>query len=383
MKTGAAIRPEFQLDDGVVYLNHGAYGATPRIVARAQDAWRARFEAQPSQFARDVLPGALRAAAADAAGFVGARGDDVVFVENATAGVNAVLRSLPFEAGDELLTTDHAYPAVRNALAFVAGTTGARVVEAPVPFPLADAGQVVDAVAAAITPRTRLAVVDHVTSPTAVVFPVAALAALCRDRGVPLLIDGAHAPGMLALDIPAIGCDWYVGNAHKWLFAAKGCGLMWVDPARQDAVHPTVISHGFGKGYRAEFDWTGTRDPSAWLAVTDAIAFHRGLGSAALMARNHDLAASAAALLAERWGTETGAPAALIGATAAIAVPDAVAARAGDRFRLRERLWREHAVEAPVYEVAGRLWVRVSAQVYNEPADYERLGAAVDLMGKG
>ena len=248
---GAAIRPEFQLEAGGIFLNNGSYGATPRVVARAQDAWRARLEAQPVRFMKREMPAALRAAAAELAAFVGAEGDDLVFVENVTAAAN------------EILTTSHAYPAVRNVLGYVAGRAGARLVEAPVPYPVADDDAVVAAVAGAITPHTRLAVLDHITSPTAVVFPIARLARLCRDNGVPLLVDGAHGPGMVALDVPAIGCDWYTGNAHKWLFAGKGCGFLWSDPARQDAVHPAVISNNFGTGYLNEFDWIGTRDPSA------------------------------------------------------------------------------------------------------------------------
>ena len=381
MMYGAAIRPEFQLEAGVTFLNNGSYGATPRVVARAQDVWRARMEAQPVRFIKHEMPAALRAAAAELAAFVGAEGDDLVFVENVTAAANAVVRSIAFEAGDEILTTSHAYPAIRNVLGYVAGRAGARLVEAPVPYPVADDDAVVAAVAGAITSRTRFAILDHITSPTAVVFPIARLAALCREKGVPLLVDGAHGPGMVALDVPAIGCDWYTGNAHKWLFAGKGCGFLWSDRARQDAIHPAVISNNFGTGYLNEFDWIGTRDPSAWLAVTDAIAFHRRLGSAALMARNHALAVDAATMLAARWGTVTGAPPSMLGATATIRVPEAVTARFDDAQHLHDRLVDGHAIELPTYATDGHYWLRISAQVYNEAEEYDRLAEAVAGLG--
>ncbi len=389
MAFGASLRSEFLLEDGIAFLNHGSYGATPRVVLAAQDQWRARMERQPVHFMHRVLPGALREAAGVLAAFLGVSGDDLVFVENATAGVNAVLRGATLGPGDEVLTTDHTYPAVRNVLNFVCRQSGATLVEAPVPFPLSGDDQVVASVAAALSPRTCLAVLDHVTSETATVLPIAALSALCRSRGVPVLVDGAHAPGMLDLDIAAVGADWYVGTAHKWLFAPKGCGFLWAAPARQPGLHPPVVSHGLDQGFTAEFDWVGTRDPSAWLTVGDAIAFLNGLGpkgigpnklgAAAVRAHNHDLAAEAATLLSAAWDSEAGAPAAMRGAMATLRLPlsgttpEAAA-------HLHDRLIDEHAIEVPVLARGGCLWVRISAQVYNEIEDYTRLAQAVAKM---
>ena len=378
------MRSEFLLEDGIVFLNHGSYGATPRVVLAAQDAWRARMERQPVHFMSRVLPEALREAAGVLAGFLGVSGDDLVFVENATAGVNAVMRGATLGPGDEVLTTDHAYPAIRNVLGLVCRESGATLVEAALPFPLSGDDQVVASVAAALSPRTRLAVFDHVTSETATVLPIAALAALCRSRGVPLLVDGAHAPGMLDLDIAAVGADWYVGNAHKWLFAPKGCGFLWAARLRQPGLHPPVVSHGLDQGFTAEFDWVGTRDPSAWLTVRDAIAFldglgPNGLGAAAVRAHNNDLAAEAATLLSAAWGSEAGSPAAMRGAMATVRLPlsgtppEAAA-------RLHDRLIDEHGIEVPVLALGGSLWVRISAQVYNEIEDYARLAQAVAKM---
>jgi isopenicillin-N epimerase len=376
---GGAARAEWMLDPRRTFLNHGSFGATPRAVLAVQAKWRRRMERRPTGFMAYELPGALREAAGRLAGFLGARSDDLVFVENATAGCNAVLRSLRLGPGDEILLTDHGYPAVRKTAEHVAGQAGARVVVAPVPFPVAGPSPVVASVAARLSARTRLAILDHVTSPTALVFPVAELTSLCRSAGVPVLVDGAHAPGMLELDVPAIGADWYVGNCHKWLMAPKGAGFLWAAPARQAGLHPPVISHGYGAGFLAEFDWIGTRDPSAWLSVPAALEFHDRLGGASLRRRNSELAAEVASLLRHYWRTECGTAdaAAMQGAMATIRLPSGAGEATPERA-LERRAWldREHRIEVPIVAFAGALWARVSAQAYNERADYERLARA-------
>lgn len=377
---GRVLRPLWPLDPAATFLNHGSYGACPHAVLAAQRAWRDRMERQPVRFMQETLPEALRRAAATLAGLLGAATQDLVFVENATGGVNAVLRSLDFAAGDEVLTTAHVYPAVRNAVRHICGRAGARLVEVPVPFPLDCSAIVTEAIAARLGPRTRLVIVDAVTSPTAVVLPVREIAALCRANGSRLLVDAAHAPGMIEVDLPALGADWVTGNAHKWLFAPKGCGFLWASREAQAELHPTVISHGLGRGLAAEFDWIGTRDPSAWLAVVDAIGFWRALGGPALMVRNRQLADTAARMLADAWRSHVGAPAAMRGAMAAVALPDrlqpsddAIESAAA----LHGRLWREHGIEIPIVPLAGRLWARLSAQAYNDLDDYRRLAGIV------
>jgi isopenicillin-N epimerase len=358
----------------VAFFNHGSFGATPRAVLAEQERWRAAMERHPTHFMSEELPPALRAAAARLAAFVGARAEDLVFVENATAGCNTVLRSLVFAPGDEILVTDHGYAAVRKAAEYVAARAGARVVEANVPFPLEDSAQVVAAISSRLGPRTRLAIFDHITSPTAIIFPVRELIKLCRAAGVPALIDGAHAPGMLSLDVPSLGADWYTGNCHKWLMAPRGSAFLWVAPQRQADTHPLVISHGFGQGFTAEFDWVGTRDPSAWLSVAAAIDFHERLGGAQLRECNAALARKQAMLLARTWATERGAPDALTGSMAAVRLPldGATTERA---LELRRTLFDAHRIEAPVTAFAGALWVRISAHAYNRPEDYARLAA--------
>ena len=372
---GDAIRGEFALEPDIAFLNHGSYGATPRRVLAAAEEWRRRMEAQPVRFMQRELPDALRAAAGELARFLGAAGDDLVFVDNATTGVNAVLRSLELTPADEVLFLSHVYGAVRNTIAHVCARTGAKPLEVAVPFPLAGAEEVLAPVAKAITARTRIAVLDHVTSSTALVLPIDRLIELCHARDVAVLVDGAHAPGMLALDLAALGADWYVGNCHKWLFAPKGCGLLWAAPCRRAGLHPTVISHGFGHGFTQEFDWTGTRDGSAWLAVTAALDFLRALGPAAVRAHNHALAIEAAKLINDAWWTPIGGPPAMLGSMAALRLAVAAPATREAAAAIHDRLWDEHRIEAPVMPFGQHLWVRISAQVYNSIDDYRRLAA--------
>src|SRR5215813_1560174 len=322
IRYGRNLRRLFRLDEAATFLNHGSFGLTPLSVLAAQEALRAEMERQPVQFlGRTNLQPRLRAAAAQLAAFMGAAGEDLVFVDNATTGVNAVLRSFSLKTGDEVLINDHTYPAVRNAVRFVCERAGARIVEARLPFPPESPDAVVAAVTAALTDRTRLAVFDLISSASAIVMPAAALARACRDAGARVVIDAAHGPGMVDLDLPGLGADWVSGNAHKWLFAPKGCALLWAAKAAQQDLHPTVISHGFEQGFTNEFDWTGTRDPTAWLSVPAALGFYRSMGDGALRARNHALALAAADLLVRRWGTEVGAPAGMLGSMAVVRLP--------------------------------------------------------------
>lgn len=369
---GRAIRHAWRLDPDFVTVNHGSFGATPECVLAEQDTWRRRMEAQPTRFMGTVLPGALRDSAARLAAFVGARAEDVAFVDNATSGCNAVLRSLSLQPGDEVVVLDHGYGAVRNTVRFVTEQAGARMTEAVLPFPGVTADGILTAVANALGPRTRLAVIDHITSGSALVVPLARIVAACHAAGVPVLVDGAHGPGHVYVDPRALGADWYTGNCHKWLCAPKGCAFLWTSEARQPEIHPTVISHGFGQGYLQEFDWTGTRDPSAFLSVGAALDFHQQLGGASLRQRNIDLAAEAASLVARRLNTET-IDSDCNGAMRLVRLPVS-----GDTAvaPLRARLIAK-GTDAPVHAIGGGLWLRLSAFAYNELEDYARLADIV------
>jgi isopenicillin-N epimerase len=365
----------FELDPDFLHLNHGSFGAVPRSVRLEQDRWRAQIECNPTGFFQGELPEAMRSMAEHVARRFGGRGDDWVFCENATSAVNGVLHSLDLRPGEEIVTTSHAYGAVLKAMSLVAARRGAVLKIAALPAILENDGQVLEAVAAALGPRTRLLVVDHITSATAAILPVREIAQLARAAGVPLLIDGAHAPGQITLDVPAIGADWYTGNAHKWLFAPRGCGLLWTAPARQDLTRPAVLSHGTDQGYTAAFDWVGTCDPSPRLCFETAALAHDGFGGTQLMARNNALAELGAGELAARLGAQLSAPARMRASMAALSL-------AGQKvsddtaLRFRRALAEEHRIMVPVHAFAGHLWVRISAQIYNVAEDYRRLADA-------
>jgi len=372
---GRAVRDEWTLDWNWLHLNHGSFGAAPRVVLEAQQDWRRRMEAEPSWFMHRVLPEALRAAAARLGEFVGAAEADIVFVENATTGCNAVLRSLSLARDDEVLVLAHGYRAIRNAAGYVTKRAGARLVVAETPFPRPQTGEILRAIAAAMTRRTRLAIIDHITSPSALILPLREIVGLCHSAGVPVLVDGAHGPGQVPLDLREIGADWYVGNCHKWLCTPKGCGFLWAAPERQADLHPVTISHWLGKGFAAEFEWTGTGDRSAYLCVGAAIDFHQSLGGRTLMARNAALASEAVSLLYRRLDTEPGAEEGM-GAMGVVRLPNTGAATREQAEALRGRLL-DRRVDAPVHAIDGALWLRISAHAYNEIEDYERLAGAL------
>ncbi|MHB8878504.1 MAG: aminotransferase class V-fold PLP-dependent enzyme [Myxococcaceae bacterium] len=372
----------WRLDPAVTFLNHGSFGACPLPVLERQAQLREQMEAEPVRFFTRELEPLLDAARTGAAAFVGCDPADFAFLPNATAGVNAVLRSLDLRQGDELLTTDHAYNACRNALEHRAEAAGAQVVVARVPFPLRDEGEVVAAVLARVTGRTRLALLDHVTSPTGLVLPVGELVAALAARGVDSLVDGAHAPGMLPLSVRSLGAAYYTGNFHKWTCAPKGAAFLWVRPDRQVAVRPLSISHGANSPrtdrsrFRLEFDWTGTADPTAYLCVPEALRFMASLvpgGWPEVMRQNHGLAVAGRGALCAALGVEPPCPSGLLGSLASLPLPD------GPAEPLQDALLQRFAIEVPIvpWPAAPRRLVRISAQLYNAPEEYERLGGAL------
>jgi isopenicillin-N epimerase len=395
---GHALRPEWPLDPAIVYLNHGTVGVAPRAVLEAQTAIRDRIETNPSlHVLREVVPmlggeerhGTLRAAAERVAAFFGARGDDLVFVDNDTTGVNAVLRSFDLRAGDDVLVMDTTYGGVRQAARYACRRAGASMVAAEHPCPIREPGEVLAAVERAITPRTRLAILDHIVSETGVAMPIRDLVGVCRERspGVRVLVDGAHVPGQLALDLPAIGADWYAANLHKWAFAPRSCGMLWAAPDAQADLHPAVVSWNLDGGFTQEFDWTGTRDPSAFLAAPAGLAFLERLGFAAARAYNHDLLWRGVRLLGERlarWAPDEEwlpiAPESMSGAMTAVRLPAVLGRDAAASRAVRDALLFEHSIEVQVIAWHERLWMRVSVQVYNELDDFDRLADALDAI---
>jgi isopenicillin-N epimerase len=378
------------LDPAIDFLNHGSFGACPAAILDAQQELRARMERQPVLFLSRELEGLLDEARGSLAAFVDADADDLAFVPNATTGVSTVVRSLRLAAGDELLTTDHAYNACRNALRAME-QFGIRVVTASVPWPAATPGAAVEAVLGAVTQRTRLALVDHVTSPTGLIFPVEAVVGALEERGVDTLVDGAHAPGMLPLSVRRIGAAYYTGNCHKWLCTPKGAGFLHVRRDRQDRMLPLAISHGFNANridrsrFRLLFDWGGTDDPTPFLCIPHAIRFLGSLlpgGWPELMRRNRALALDGRAVLCEALGIPEPAPAEMIGSLAAIPLPDSrgPAPVPGSLYDpLQRTLYERYRIEVPVFTFPEhpRRLVRISAQLYNSRGQIERLARAL------
>jgi len=387
----SALAARWALDPEVTFLNHGAFGACPREVLALQTELRARMERDPIDFLVRALEPLLDEARAKLATFLRADPEELAFVDNATTGVNTVLRSLELRPGDELLTTDHGYNACLNALHAVAGASGARVVIAPVAFPLRGPEEVVEAVLGTVTPRTRLVVLAHVTSATGVIFPVESLVPALQGRGIDVLVDGAHAPGMLPVDVQALGAAYYTGNCHKWLCAPKGAGFLHVRRERQGGLRPLVISHGANSPrtdrsrFRLEFDWTGTRDPSPFLCVGRAIDVVAGLvpgGWDEVRERNHALACRARALVCEELGVAPPCPDSMLGSLATVELPDHPRwplPGPRDVDPLQEALFVRFGLEVPVYgwPVAHRRWIRLSPHLHNSEAQYRFLADAL------
>ncbi len=377
----------WQLDPEVIFLNHGSFGACPTAILDRQQQWRQQMERQPIQFLVRELEPLLDASRQALAELLSAPAEDLAWVRNATAGVNAVLRSYPFQAGDELLTTDHAYNACRNVLDYVAEQAGAKVTVAHVPFPLESAEQVVESVVSRVTPQTRLALLDHVTSPTGLVLPMELLIPTLSDRNVETLIDGAHAPGMIPLDLQALSPTYYTGNCHKWLCTPKGVGFLYTSRQKQSQVRPTAISHGANSPrtdrsrYLLEFDWLGTDDPTSILCLPDAIEFLQSLlpgGLRELQQRNRSLALAARECLCNVLQTPEPTPEDMIASLASVPLPDGKDRPTTQglwedplQIQLRQR-WK---IEVPVVSwprFPHRL-IRISAQAYNHLEQYEYL----------
>ena len=385
------------LDPSIAFLNHGSFGSCPRAVLDFQQGIRERLERQPVRFlVRDLEPlwDDARAALAQ---FVGADSDDLVFVANATTGVNTVLRSLRFKAGDELLVTNHEYNACRNALNFVAEQSGVRVVIAEVPFPLQCEDDFILPVMEKVTSRTRLALLDHVTSQTGLVFPIERLVRELSARGVDALVDGSHAPGMVPLNLREIGATYYTGNCHKWICAPKGAAFLHVRRDRQPDIRPLVISHGANSSrtdrsrFLIEFGWTGTSDPSAMLSVPESLRFMARLlpgGWPEIMRHNHELVLAARKVLCTTLGIHPPCPDQFLGSLAALLIPDATT-MAPTKSPLYLDPWQDqlldvHQIEVPIipWPAAPHRLLRVSAQLYNSLPQYEKLaGALRELVG--
>ncbi|ATB27965.1 aminotransferase class V-fold PLP-dependent enzyme [Melittangium boletus] len=384
------LRAHWSLDPDVTFLNHGSFGACPTRVLEEQSRLRARMEANPVRFLHRELPALADAARESLGNFLDANPDDLAFLPNATTGVNTVLRSLRFAPGDELLTTDHEYNASRNALDFVAQEWGVTVVVARLPWPLPSSQAVVDAVLSHVTERTRLLLVDHVTSQTGLVLPVASLVRALKTRGVETLVDGAHGPGQVPVSLRELGAAYYTGNCHKWMCSPKGAAFLYVRRDLQPGIRPLVISHGYNSRredrsrFRLDFDWMGTNDPTPALCIPTALETVDRLipgGWTEVMARNRAQALAARSLLHQKLGGAPRCPEDMVGSMATVALPNGFPEEpsALGLDPLQERLFDEHRIEVQItpWPRAPQRHVRISAQLYNSHAEYQRLAEAL------
>jgi isopenicillin-N epimerase len=391
------LRELFLLQPGVVFLNHGSFGACPRPVFEAYQAWQLELARQPVEFLGRRFEGVMRTAREALAAYVGASADDLVYVPNATTALNIVARSLPLGPGDQVLATDHEYGAIDRTWRFVCQKRGTRYVNYPLPLPLESAEQVVEALWAGVTAHTRVLFLSHITSPTAVILPVAELIRRAREAGILTVVDGAHAPGQIDLDLTALGVDFYTGNCHKWLCSPPGSAFLYARHEAQHLIEPLVVSWGWedrpdGSGapvrsFVAENEWQGTRDPAAYLSVPAAIRFQAEHDWPRVRAECHELLRKARRRIEELTGLPPICPDVdlrgledLGGLHAWYAQMAAFPLPTCDAGLLQRRLYDEYRVEVPIVEWGGKQFVRVSVQGYNTADDLEALAGALENL---
>lgn len=384
LQFGRSIRHLWELSEEGTFLNHGSFGACPKKVLAAQGRIRKAMESQPDLFFRQsVMPDAgptdLRAAASQLGAFVNAGDGHVAFVENATAGIQAVLRSVDLGPGDRVLITDHTYNAVRLMVEARCAECGASPLVVRMPIP-SNADDVVARITEELTPSVKLAIVDHITFPTALVLPLARIVPELRRIGALVLVDGAHAVGQIPLDLSALQPDWYASNMHKWLFAPKGSAFLYASKDVAARTRPNVVSHFIEMGFPHSFDWTGTRDNSAWLAVPAALKFFADLDPAAAWAYQSRLLGTCSDLMSCIGARAVG-PLDMCAAMRSFVLPQGRAATTEDAVELVRELWDQERIQAMAVKFGDELLLRVSSQVYVDEDDMRRLSDALARHG--
>jgi isopenicillin-N epimerase len=380
------MRSAWSLSDDVTYLNHGSFGPSPQVVQDASRDWSARLETEPMDFFVRQMEHHLDQAADRLGRFIGANGKDLIFVDNATFGMNIVATSIALEPDDEVLITDHEYGAVLRIWQHRCKQTAAKVVVKSLPFPMKSDDDVVAALMGGLSAQTKLIVVSHVTSPTAVILPVEKICHAAKEIGIPVCIDGPHAVAMIPLNLKQLGCDYYAASGHKWLSAPFGSGFLYVAPRRQQNLKPVMISwggslSGRSKNWKDEFTWSGTRDPAAFLAIPSAIDFLEDYGLQKFREKTHSLAHYARQRVTELTETESFVPdsSEWYGSMITLPIPasDGPPPEGCKRDSLQDILWDDYKIEVPIIHWKGRRFVRVSCHLYNTQEEIDRL---VDAM---
>jgi isopenicillin-N epimerase len=376
----AELRGQWLIDPSVVFLNHGSFGACPKPVLERQAALREEMERQPVEFLWRRLSDLIAEARRVIAAFIRAGASTTAFVPNATTGVATVLAALSVGPGDRIVLSEHAYPAVIKAVRKLCARSGAQADVRPIPLPLPDPQEVAAILTDRLDERVRLVVVEHVTSPTAAILPVELVVAECRHAGVPVMVDAAHGPGMVPIDVGSLRPDFWTGNLHKWVCAPKGAAALWVAPPHQDAVRPLVPSHGYGGSFLEEFDWTGTHDPTPYLCIPEALSFFDRLGWERVRAHNHELVLYGRDVVGTALGTKPMAADQAIGSMAVVRLPSGVAGTEQHARALQAKLYQSARIEVPITAWNGIGLVRLSAQVYNRPSEYELLARVLKSL---
>ncbi len=368
------------LDPNRLHLNHGAYGAITKATFNNFIKIFAQIEQAPAYFIRTQLPERLREQANLLAQYTCSAQEDLVFIDNASAGANAVLRALSLMPHDEVIITNMTYESVRQVVLFVCDRAGATVTEVSLNQWTANESELLYPVLSAITSRTRLIVMDHITSPSAQLFPITTLAMECQQRGIEILIDGAHSPGMIPIDIPSYGCQWYIGNAHKWLGAPRGTAFLWVHPDQQNFIRPCVITRTLHDSFTRAFDWPGSRDFAAWLSIEDILKNRTFQNESAMQDYAAALAKQAAQELASHWSTRFNHMDKL--AMSLVELPAAMGKTPQDAIQLETILAKKYHIDTQIISSGASLYIRLSAWVYNTLQDYKDLAKAINNIIK-
>ncbi len=375
------VRADYLLDPDLVFLHHGSFGAVPRVVQQAYEQLQREMERNPVEWLGRRAPQLLAAARADVAHYVGAEADDVVFFPNPTTAINMAARALDLQPGDEIISTDHDYGAMLRTWTRLCRETDATYTRVPIPLPFTTPEDYVERVWSAVTPRTRALFLDRLTSATALIFPIDELCRRARAAGIVSIVDGAHVPGHIPLDVSAIGCDLFTGAIHKWISAPKGCSFLYASKDTQAWLDPLVTSWGWESEHPSDsqfidyHEWQGTRDLSPFLAATAAIDFCNSHDWSTVQAEGHRLALLTRARINEFTGLESIGPEECIGQMTSVRLPGHI-----DPIALKTRLFDEFRIEAPISVLNGDPFIRVSFAAYNTMADSDAVVAALQTV---
>lgn len=372
---GHNIKKEWLLDEEITFLNNGSFGSVPKIILEEYEKLNRLIEKEPLEFfLRQYFP-MIRESAKKLADFVGVSSEDLVFVENATAGVNTILSSITplLNQDDEILYTNYVYPAVKNAIHYICKKTGAKAQEIIIPYPIEDNKIIINSIEEGLSRKTKIAVIDQIASSTSIILPIKDIVQICRANGTLILIDGAHSPGMIDLNIKDLNPDFFVGNCHKWLYTPKGTALLYCRKELQEFIHPLVISLDYEKGFTNEFDWVGTRNPASWLSVPKALEFYNSIGKQEIISYIHNLSIDASELLIQELNINMNLNRQLHGAMVSFPIENENISNKTNPNELRNLFYDKYRIEIPFFNFNGRILFRISAQIYNEFSDYEKL----------